>query len=210
MNETKAYIQSLYKDSHSLLNEMEAYAEEHHVPIMEKDGIEILKQLIRIHRPKNIFEIGTAIGYSAIQMALAYSGSKVTSVEREQTRYKVAVDNIARAGLEQQIDTHLGDAVSFINELAEDTQFDFVFVDAAKGQYKDYIEAIDSYVPTKGVIVIDNVLFKGYVSGASQENQRWVKIGEKIAKFNEWLMNNENYYTTIIESGDGIAIALKK
>ncbi|GAA0457210.1 O-methyltransferase [Alkalibacillus silvisoli] len=209
MNQTKQYIQSLYEDKDSLIQSMQQYAEEHGIPIMEKDGIEFLKQLIRIHKPKSIVEIGAAIGYSAIQMASSNSEVKVHTVERDEQRYHDAIYFIKQAGLEARINITHDNAINWLNQFSNDLHIDFVFVDAAKGEYKDYVEKIDPFLKPGSLLVVDNVLFKGYVSKEKQENRRFVKIGDKIASFNEWLYKHPHYTTTIVETGDGVAIAIK-
>ncbi|WP_188206241.1 O-methyltransferase [Alkalibacillus aidingensis] len=209
MEQTKQYIQSLYKDQDELLTEMEQYAANQQVPIMEKDGIEFLKQIIRIHRPKKIIEIGAAIGYSAIQMAKSDSNVIIQTVERDEKRYHDAISFVKKANLDHRIEVNYNDAVVWLEE-TKPSSVDLVFIDAAKGEYQKYVEVVHPFLKSGGLIIVDNVLFKGYVSKAVQENKRWVKIGEKIATFNEWLFSHPQYETTMIETGDGIAIALKK
>ncbi|GEN46456.1 O-methyltransferase [Alkalibacillus haloalkaliphilus] len=210
MNKTKQYVQSLYNDeSNPLIASMEQYAIENNVPIMEKDGIEYLKQLIRIQQPKKIIEIGSAIGYSAIQMANSIPDVQVYTVERDEIRYEIAKQYIQEANLEGRIHIDLDDALNWIDHRFTTERFDLAFIDAAKGEYINYVEKITPLLPKGSLLVVDNVLFKGYVSKEKQDNKRFVKIGEKIASFNEWLLNHPQYQTTIIETGDGIAIALK-
>ncbi|RPF55545.1 O-methyltransferase [Aquisalibacillus elongatus] len=208
---SKTYIQKLYNDhkpQQDYLEEMEAYALEHQVPIMERDGIELLKQLVRLHQPKTILEIGTAIGYSAIQMAIANEKAHITSIEIDESHKAIAEKNIQKAGLDHQIDVVLSDA----NEYLEQHQhaYDLVFVDAAKGQYKNYIEKLHPILESGSLIIIDNVLFKGYVSKEVQGHKRFDQLGEKINQFNQWLIEHPHFETTIVETGDGVAIALKR
>ncbi|TFB24888.1 O-methyltransferase [Filobacillus milosensis] len=191
-----------------VIDMMEKYAQEHHIPIMEKDGIELLKQLIRLHQPKQILEVGTAIGYSAIQMALTLPNLHITSIEKDENRYNEAIKNVDEAGLSQRIKLVLADASDYLEEL--DESYDFVFIDAAKGQYQRYFEQIHPCLVTGGLMVIDNVLFKGYVSKEVQDKDRLVKLGEKINRFNKWLIQHQEYDTTILETGDGVALALKR
>ncbi|WP_017185306.1 O-methyltransferase [Alkalibacillus haloalkaliphilus] len=210
MNKTKQYVQSLYNDeSNPLIASMEQYAIENNVPIMEKDGIEYLKQLIRIHQSNNIIEIGSAIGYSAIQMASSMPDVQVYTVERDERRYETAKQYIQKANLEDRIHIDLDDALNWIDYRFTTERFDLAFIDAAKGEYINYVEKITPLLSKGSLLVVDNVLFKGYVSKEKQDNKRFVKIGEKIASFNEWLLDHPQYQTTIIETGDGIAIALK-
>ncbi|MET3682497.1 putative O-methyltransferase YrrM [Alkalibacillus flavidus] len=210
MSKTKHYIRSLQPEQHPLLDKMEQYADNHHVPIMERDGIGLLQQLVRLHQPQHILEIGTAIGYSAIQMALATKHASITTIERDDNRFQEATHFIHEAQLHDRIQVIHHDANVWLDELSSDSQtYDLVFVDAAKGQYQAFVEKIDPFVAEGGLIVVDNVLFKGYVAKEVQDNERFVNIGEKINQFNQWLSNHSDYTTTIVESGDGVAIAVK-
>ncbi|MGM8214198.1 O-methyltransferase [Bacillaceae bacterium W0354] len=207
---SKKYIQALYKEEEELILTLEKSAKTNKVPIMEKDGVEFLKQLIRIYRPKQILEIGTAIGYSAIQMAKASPDSFIKTIEIDENRFNEAVRNIKMAQLDHRIEVILADASQYIEQLSQEYVFDFVFIDAAKGQYKSYVEKISPFIKSNGLIVIDNVLFKGYVAGVNDDQPRLKKIGQKIDDFNKWLIENKAYDTTFVETGDGIAISIKK
>lgn len=206
----KEYFQSLYKEDSKLIQQLERYAEEYNVPIIEKDSIELLKQLIRIHQPKRILEIGTAIGYSAIQMASAYGNSFITTIEMDEYRYEEAVKHIKEALLDHRIEVILQRGETYIENLSKSSTFDFVFIDAAKAQYQSYVELIDPHLKPHGLIVIDNVYFKGYVMEENNASKRLQKLGQKINHFNKWLIENDAYDTTFVASGDGLAIAIKK
>ncbi len=206
----KEYFQSLYKEDSTLIQQLERYAEEYNVPIIEKDSIELLKQLIRIHQPKRILEIGTAIGYSAIQMASACGNSFITTIEMDENRYEEAVKHIKEALLDHRIEVILQKGETYIENLSKSSTFDFVFIDAAKAQYQSYVELIDPHLEQHGLIVIDNVYFKGYVMEENNASKRLQKLGQKINHFNKWLIENDAYDTTFVASGDGLAIAIKK
>ncbi|MFC0014913.1 MULTISPECIES: O-methyltransferase [Allobacillus] len=210
MRASQSYIQSLYEGSDSELRRITEYAVEHHVPIMEVDGIQFIKQLIRIHRPKKILEIGTAIGYSAIQMAKVDSSIQITTLEVDETRYRQAMKNIQTLNYENQIKAIHQDAIDYLKERTEAEQFDFVLIDAAKGKNKDFVNYTAPFLKKNGLLVVDNVLFKGYVSGENNESKRLSKLGSKINSFNQWLMNDERFETTIVETGDGITVAIKQ
>src|SRR5690625_4889386 len=176
---------------------------------MEKDGIEFLKQLVRIQAPKSILEIGSAIGYSAIQMALAASEATITTIEKDADRYEQAVSNVREMSLAHRIHVIQQDALEFLSDERIDVSFDFIFIDAAKSKNKEFIEKVHPFLRRKGVIAIDNVLLKGYVSGEKKDSKRLMKLGEKINDFNHWMINHPKYETVITETGDGIAIAYK-
>ncbi len=209
MRASQAYIQSLHNERDSRINEMKAYAQEFRIPIMEDDGISFIKQLLRIHRPKKILEIGTAIGYSAIQMAKVDPSIHITTLEVDDVRHQEAIKQINLFQLDDQIDAIHQDALEYLSDLPDDTVYDFVFIDAAKGKNQAFVEAVDPFLRKNGLIAIDNVLFKGYVSGENTESERLMKIGKKIHAFNQWIVQRDDFETTIVETGDGIAVALK-
>ena len=204
------YIEKLTKERPPLLMEMEQYAEENGVPIMELVGIEALLQLLRIQQAKSILEVGTAIGYSALRMALALPESKIVTLERDEERIKLAGQYIQRSGREEQIIQLTGDALELGQEVKHHGPYDAIFIDAAKGQYQRFFEMYAPFLKDDGVIITDNVLFKGLVCEDEIENKRIRSLVKKINAFNEWLMSHEDYDTVILPVGDGIAISKKR
>jgi predicted O-methyltransferase YrrM len=204
------YIEKLTKERPPLLMEMEQYAQENGVPIMELVGIEALLQLLRIQNAKAILEVGTAIGYSALRMALALPESKIVTIERDEERIKLAQQYIQRSGLETQIIQLTGDAFELKDKVEQNGPYDVIFIDAAKGQYQRFFEMYAPFLKDDGVIMTDNVLFKGLVCEDEIENKRIRGLVKKINAFNEWLMSHEDYDTVILPVGDGIAISKKR
>ncbi len=204
------YIEKLTNERSPLLMEMEQYAEENGVPIMELVGIEALLQLLRIQQAKSILEVGTAIGYSALRMALALPESKIVTLERDEERIKLAGQYIQRSGREEQIIQLTGDALELEQEVKHHGPYDAIFIDAAKGQYQRFFEMYAPFLKDDGVIITDNVLFKGLVCEDEIENKRIRSLVKKINLFNEWLMSHEDYVTVILPVGDGIAISKKR
>ena len=209
MRASQKYIQSLHHEQDPRINKMKQYAREFRIPIMEDDGITFMKQLIRIHRPKKILEIGTAIGYSAIQMAKVDPSVHITTLEIDEARFQEAIKQINLFQLDDQIDAIHQDALDYLSGLPDGATYDFVFIDAAKGKNQAFVEAVYPFLRKNGLIAIDNVLFKGYVSGENTDSERLMKIGKKINAFNQWFVQQDDFETTIIETGDGIAVALK-
>ncbi|MCA0982661.1 O-methyltransferase [Halobacillus yeomjeoni] len=204
------YLDSLRPETSEKVKEMEVYAKEYNVPIMEPLGIDFLMQLVRMHSPKKILEIGAAIGYSAIRMAEADSDSQIVTVERDSARYEEACKNIGEFQLEQRVKILHGDALELREKIAEDGPYDMLFIDAAKGKYEEFFNLYAPLLTEKGAIISDNVLFKGYVADDEHATKRMAKIAGKIRTFNEWLANHPDYHTTIVPIGDGIAITVKK
>ncbi|MEH7245511.1 O-methyltransferase [Neobacillus niacini] len=208
--ELHSYIEELLPGREPLFIEMETYAKENKVPIMELVGIEALLQLLRIQNSKKILEVGTAIGYSALRMAAALPHSSIVTIERDLERIKVAEEYMVRSKHGGQILLIKGDALEVEELVSVQAPYDAIFVDAAKGQYKKFFELYAKYLNDDGIIITDNVLFKGLVVQSDFESKRIRNLVKKIDGFNQWLMNNDDYHTVILPVGDGIAISKKK
>ncbi len=189
------------------VRELEEYALEHNIPIMLKDGIEFLCNYIRDNNVKHILEIGSAIGYSAIKMALVDKNIKVTTIERDIERYNVAIKNIKNFGLENQITAILDDAFNVeINE-----QFDLIFIDAAKSQYIKFFEKFKVNLKKSGVFISDNLDFHGLVKSDEEISSRNVRgLVRKLRNYIEFLKNNKEFETKFYSIGDGIGISTWK
>lgn len=189
-----------------VIKDIEKYADENNIPIMQKDGIEFLTQYIKENNIKKILEIGSAIGYSAIMMSLVDEDIHVTTVERDLERYNEAVKNIEKFKLNNQISIYCIDAFDF--ETSD--KFDLIFIDAAKSQYIKFFEKFSSNLTNCGVIVTDNLSFHGMVEDPSKTNNRNTRqLVEKIRKYIDYLKQNKDYTTEFINIGDGIAITRK-
>ncbi|MGI8383253.1 O-methyltransferase [Robertmurraya sp. P23] len=205
-----SYIEELILNRSDLLEEMEQYAKAHHVPIMELSGIETILQILRIAQPKKILEVGTAIGYSALRMATVLPETNIVTIERDSERYTAAEEFIKRANKEHQISIIKGDALEVESLIENLGSFDAIFIDAAKGQYKKFFEIYSKYLGDKGIIITDNVLFKGLVCEDTIESKRVRSMVTKIKDFNKWLMEHAEYDSVIIPVGDGVAISKKR
>ena len=187
-----------------MLEEIEKYAFEENVPIMMKDGIEYLCNFIKENNIKRILEIGSAIGYSSIKMALVDNDINITTIEKDEKRYNIAVDNINKFGLSDRINIILGDAL----DTEIDGMYDLIFIDASKGNNINFFNKYSKNLVSNGIIVTDNLLFHGLVRDESlvkTRNQRG--IVRKIKLFVEFLDNNQEFKTEYLDVGDGIAIS---
>lgn len=205
------YIEKLYDDRPALLMEMELFAKDENVPIMELDGIEVLLQWLRFQQPARILEVGTAIGYSALRMADALPHTEIVTIDRDENRLNQAKSFIERSGFKDRVHVIYGDALDVKEQVEAFGQYDAIFIDAAKSQYGRFFELYESLLPKNGVIYTDNVLFKGLVADPTPELSRNVKqLLRKLDRYNQWLMNNKNYQTVILPVGDGLAISKKR
>lgn len=187
--------------------ELEEYAKKNNVPIMMKDGIEFLLNYIKENNIKNILEIGSAIGYSAIRMCLLSNDIKVTTIERNINRYNEAIKNINEFNLNNQIKIINDDAFN----VKLDKKYDLIFIDAAKSQYIKFFEKFKLNLNENGVIVSDNLDFHGLVKKNINEiESRNVRgLVRKLNNYIDFLSNNQEFKTTFYSVGDGISISKK-
>ena len=190
-----------------MLKEIEDYARENNVPIMMKEGIQYLCNYIKENKIKRILEIGSAIGYSAIRMALVSDDIKVVTIEKDINRYNIAVDNIKKFNLDGQIEIILDDALN-TNVSGE---FDLIFIDASKGNNINFFKKYSANLSKYGIIITDNLFFHGLVTDESlikTKNQRG--IVRKIKEFTQFLDSNLEFVTEYVSVGDGISISKRK
>jgi predicted O-methyltransferase YrrM len=209
MGLSDTYVENFLLPREELLLEMEQYAEAHHVPIMQLSGIEALSQILRIQNPKAILEIGTAIGYSAIRMAKALPNTSIVTIERDTSRVEVAKQFIAKSNVESQITVIEGDALEV--ELDSKSTFDAVFIDAAKGQYMKFFEKYSPFVPSGGVLYIDNMYMHGLSDIDIKEvPKRKRTMIRNLKQFSDWIMQHPDYTSAFFPIGDGLLICLKR
>lgn len=189
------------------IKELEVSARSRGIPIMMSDGIGYLCDYINENNIKNILEIGSAIGYSAIRMALVDNDIKITTIERDNERYNEAVRNIDEFSLGGQIEIILGDAMNTeVNGL-----YDLIFIDASKGHNIDFFNKYKKNLREHGVIITDNLSFHGLVENEELAITRGQRgIVRKIKNFIEFLDKQEDFYTEYISLGDKIAVSKRK
>lgn len=191
-----------------IILEMEAYAEKENVPIIERDSIRFINSIIREIDAKTVLEVGSAIGYSAILMALSKENLKIVTIEKDEKRYIECLNNIKKCNLEKQIDVVFQDALEI--NLAG-FKYDVIFIDAAKGQYEKYFEKFQYYLNDGGCIITDNMNFHGLVGHkekAQTDNVR--KLVEKIENYIAYLKNKDDFHTEFFDIGDGLAVSKRK
>lgn len=195
---------TIYSD----IRDIKKYAVDNKVPIMVDEGIDFLTTFIIKNQINSVLEIGSAIGYSAIMMALANPNLKVTTIERDRDRYLEAVKNIKKMGLENRITLIFSDAL----DINIEDKFDLIFIDAAKGQNINFFEKYERNLSNNGYVITDNMYFHGLVDKIDAEipSRNLRALVRKVRDYRTFLLNNSNYDVEFLSIGDGIAVAKKK
>ncbi|WP_204193635.1 O-methyltransferase [Staphylococcus sp. GDY8P47P] len=209
MEANQQYLLEIQSKTDNQIESLRSYAEENAVPIVDRLSLEMIKQLIRIHGAKNILEIGTAVGYSSMHFASVSDDIQITTIERDEKMITQAKANFETFGYSSQIRLIEGNALEQYSQV-DDKVYDIIFIDAAKAQSKKFFEYYTPLLKKGGLVITDNVLYHGFVSNIDIVRSRNVKqMVKKVQKFNEWLMNQENYSTNFINMDDGLAISIK-
>lgn len=192
----------------SEIKRLKEKALDENIPIMQDDGIEFLCSFIEKKEIKNILEIGTAIGYSAIMMAFISDDIHITTIERDEARYLEAIKNIKKFGLESRITLIFNDALNM--EVSD--EYDLIFIDAAKGKNEEFFTHFEKNLKMDGYIITDNMGFHGYVEMNEEEipSKNIRGIVKKIKDYIYFLENNMQYKTVIYKIGDGIAVTERR
>ena len=204
------FLHSLETENSEILETIEAEALRDQVPIIRKEMQSFLKVLLAVKKPMRILEIGTAVGFSALLMSESVSKDcKITTIEKYEKRIPIACQNFKRAGKDAQIELLEGDALEILKQL--DGSYDFIFMDAAKGQYVFYLEETIRLLEKDGVLVTDNVLQDGdVIESRFAVERRNRTIHARMREFLYNLKHDPHILTTIIPLGDGVAVSVKK
>ncbi|MCI5997630.1 MAG: O-methyltransferase [Peptoniphilaceae bacterium] len=202
------YIRNLEKSKDPILLEMEFYAQQNAVPIIEVEVARFLEFLVMLKKPKRILEIGTAIGYSALIMNKAYPKCKITTIEIDEKNFLKAKEFVRLAGCEKNIDIIYADANDALDFISK--KYDMIFMDAAKGQYISFFEKSIEKLNKDGILVSDNILFRGLVAKEKNDIRRKSTIVRRLREFLTMITNDEKFTTTIVPIDDGMAISYKK
>ena len=205
-----AFIHSLEMPESDFLETIEQEALAAHVPIIRKETKSLLKVLVGIRKPMQILEVGTAVGFSALVMnAYAPEGSHITTIEKYEKRIPIARENFRRAGKETEITLLEGDALEVMKGLSG--SYDFIFMDAAKGQYIHYMPKVMRLLGTGGILVSDNVLQDGdVIESRFAVERRNRTIHSRMREYLYALKHNEELLTSVIPLGDGVALSVRK
>ncbi|MBQ1972702.1 MAG: O-methyltransferase [Treponema sp.] len=189
------------------INQIKEEATQTSIPIMMDEGMSFILDFIKKNDVEFILEIGTAVGYSAINFAKIRPDIRVFTIEYDIERYHEAVKNVVNCGLSHQITVFLGDALKF--DFTE--QFDLIFIDGAKSQYINFFEKYKNNLSEKGAFISDNLFFHGMVEDISKtKNYSTIKLIRKIRRYIDFLKANQEFETTFLEIGDGVAVSKRK
>ncbi|MGL4570918.1 MAG: O-methyltransferase [Clostridium sp.] len=203
------YLRGLIGDSTGVLKELEDFAKENGVPIVQKEAGRFLEFMVSMKKPLKILELGTAIGYSSILMYNASNTNPdIVTIERSEEMIKLANENIKRFNLEDKIKVKEGDCLEILENL--DEKFDLIFMDAGKGHYNHFLPHCLRLLKEDGIIIADNVLFRGMVPSQELVQRRKITIVKRMRTYLDMVSNDENLITSVIPMGDGIAITKRR
>lgn len=205
------FINEIYVNNNisSEFDELREYAEENKVPIIHREVGEFLKTILVMNPPKHILEIGTAIGFSSIFFAKnTPENTQITTLELNEEVIPLAKENIAKFGYENRINVIQGNALDIIPHL--ENKYDFIFIDAAKGQYLNFFEEIEPKLTESAIIVSDNILFKGMVADDQLLVRRKKTIVQRLRKYLNLLTTKDGYTSSILPLGDGVCLTIKE
>ena len=190
------------------LEKIKQKALENHIPIIMDDTLQVIDKLLKENKPNKILEIGAAVGYSAICFSeYLNEGGKIDTIERDHKRVIEAKENIIKADVEDKINIFEGDAVDILPSF--DDKYDVVFIDAAKGKYPFFLEQAKRMLNEKGIILADNILYKGYVLSDYNKHKQRTAV-RNLREYIKLTTEDPNFETEILEVGDGLAISKLK
>jgi caffeoyl-CoA O-methyltransferase len=203
------YLDSLKAAPDALIREMENYAAERGVPILDRRAAELLETLVRAARPARLLEIGTAIGYSAVRMArAAEKDAVVETIELSEEMIAQAERNFERSGADERIRLHKGDAREILPAL--EGAFDLIFLDADKEDYEAYFDVAVEKLREGGTLVVDNLLWHGYAAPGAEIPERYRESTEHIRRFNRAFLDSPALDATILTVADGVGVGVKR
>lgn len=203
------YIKGLVPKREGTLKEIEEFAREHGVPIVQEETGKFLEFMVDMKKPLRILELGTAIGFSSILMyEAAGTEPEIVTIERDPRMIELAKINLEKFNLEHKIKIMEGDCLEILEKL--DEPFDLIFMDAGKGHYNHFLPHCLRLLKEDGIIIADNVLFRGMVATDELVKRRKITIVKRMRTYLDMVSNDENLITSVIPMGDGIAITKRR
>ena len=203
------YIRGLIPEDTGILSEIEHFARENKVPIVQKETAKFLEFMVSMKKPLKILELGTAIGYSSILMYQASNTNpSIVTIERDEKMIEMAKQNLEKFNLNNKITIKEGDCLEILESL--DDSFDIIFMDAGKGHYNHFLPHCLRLLKEDGIIIADNVLFRGMVPCNDLVKRRKITIVKRMRNYLDIVSKDENIITSVIPMGDGIAITKRR
>lgn len=203
------YLRGLIPDHQGMLKELEEYSIDNKVPIVQKETGRFLELMVDLKKPMKILELGTAIGYSSILMSIASKrSSKIITIERDKEMVEKATVNIHKYGFEDDIEILEGDCLEIIESIED--KFDIIFMDAGKGHYNHFLPHCLRLLNKDGIIIADNVLFRGMVPSDDLVKRRKITIVKRMRTYLELVSKDKELITSVIPMGDGIAVTKRR
>lgn len=191
----------------SLIYKIKSKALNDNIPIILDDTLQVVEHIFRCNNINDILEIGTAVGYSAICFSqFIKSNGYIDTIEKDENRVKEARGNIESIGLQEKVNIIAGDAVEILPTINK--QYDLIFIDAAKGKYPEFLKQAIRLVKNNGIILADNVLYKGYVLGDYNKHKQRTAV-RRLREFLEQIEQNPILQSEILQVGDGLAVIKK-
>lgn len=198
-------------EKEEIFNKIKTDALENHVPILQDASLDLIEMVLKLKKPNKILEVGTAVGYSAICFSKYLFGenSKIKTIELNEDRYNIALKNILDMGLKEKIEIVHADATKYLETLPDNEKYDVCFIDAAKGQYNVFLEQALRLTNSGGIIIADNVLWRGRVLGEYTEHRHRTAV-TRLRTYLKTISEDERLESKIFDIGDGVAVSFVK
>lgn len=201
------YIENFSSERENF-KELVDYAETNRVPIVSQDVARFIELLLKIIKPKNILEIGSAIGYSSLIMYKA-SDANILTIEKDEETFKVLKENLKKYDTDNKIKAINDDAINTLKSMDKEEKFDFCFIDANKSQYEEYLNLVYDLTSDNALILIDNILFRGFVA-KDEDNKRYRTIIKNLKKFIEDVKSDKRFTASLLTVHDGLLLLRKE
>ncbi|OFK80851.1 hypothetical protein HMPREF2800_01195 [Anaerosphaera sp. HMSC064C01] len=201
------YIENFSSERENF-KELVDYAETNRVPIVSQDVARFIELLLKIIKPKNILEIGSAIGYSSLIMSKA-SDADILTIEKDEETFKVLKENLKKYDTDNKIKAINDDAINAMKSMDKEEKFDFCFIDANKSQYEEYLNLVYDLTRDNALILIDNILFRGFVA-KDEDNKRYRTIIKNLKKFIEDVKSDKRFTASLLTVHDGLLLLRKE
>lgn len=203
------YIRDTIPKRTGFIKDMEDFAKANDVPISQPESIRMIEIILKLMRAKKVLEVGSAIGYSAIRMCKS-CGAEIVTIELSDEMANQAEANIAKVGLAEKIKLIRGDGIKVLADMQGEEIFDAIFVDAAKGQYMEFFPHCMRLLKKGGVLISDNVLYKGMTATDELVVRRKITIVRRLREYLDMLNSCDGLSTAILPVGDGVALSFKE